>query len=45
VGEETKRVAAGDLMFIPRNTVHGSRPTPFRPRAELRRSTRCWASY
>ena len=23
VGEETKRVAAGDLMFIPRNTVHG----------------------
>lgn len=23
VGEETRRVAAGDLMFIPRNTVHG----------------------
>lgn len=23
VGEETKRVAAGDLVFIPRDTVHG----------------------
>ena len=23
VGEETRRVAAGDLMFIPRATVHG----------------------
>lgn len=23
VGEETKRVKAGDLIFIPRDTVHG----------------------
>ncbi len=23
VGDETRRVATGDLMFIPRNTVHG----------------------
>ena len=23
VGDETRRVKAGDLMFIPRNTVHG----------------------
>jgi mannose-6-phosphate isomerase-like protein (cupin superfamily) len=23
VGEETRRVKTGDLMFIPRNTVHG----------------------
>ncbi|MEO6746207.1 MAG: cupin domain-containing protein, partial [Caldimonas sp.] len=23
VGEETRRVEAGDLMFIPRDTVHG----------------------
>jgi mannose-6-phosphate isomerase-like protein (cupin superfamily) len=23
VGEESRRVATGDLMFIPRNTVHG----------------------
>jgi len=23
VGEETRRVEPGDLMFIPRNTVHG----------------------
>jgi quercetin dioxygenase-like cupin family protein len=23
VGEETRRVQAGDLVFIPRNTVHG----------------------